>query len=167
MNSLPGCNFLAGFRDRCVKNGSVPRLCVVSAAALPARTVGPSYKPKVVSMAGGRTGCQGWGSECPGQAWLHSRTLAALRVTVILVSVAEGPGGGGEAGGKCCLFAFLFCLASWQQTHSLVLCLTHDLSDQLCPMRRFYTYCLGGLKPKYHFLRPLLINVKNTHLTSY
>ena len=63
----------------CRERGSVPRLCVVSTAALPARTVGPSYKPKVVSMAGGRTGCQGWGSECPGQAWLHSRTLAALQ----------------------------------------------------------------------------------------
>ena len=82
------------------------------------------------------------------------------RVTVTLVSVAEGPGGGGEAGGKCCLFAFLFCLASWQRTHSLVLCLTHDLPDQLCLMQRLYTHCLGGLKPKYHFLRPLLINVK-------
>ena len=84
------------------------------------------------------------------------------RVSVAPVSVAEGPGDGGDVGGKCCLLAFLFCLASWQQTHSLALCLTHDLPDQLCVMWRLYTHCLGGLKPKYHFLRPILINVKNT-----
>ena len=37
-------------------------------------------------MADGPTGCQGWWSECPGQA----------RVSVTSVSVAEGPGGGGN-----------------------------------------------------------------------
>ena len=89
------------------------------------------------------------------------RWLPCPRVSVAPVSVDEGPGGGGNVGGKCCLLAFLFCLASWQQTYSLALCLTHDLPDQLCVMWRLYTHCLGGLKPKYHFLRPILINVKN------
>ena len=81
VNSLPGCNFLLrSISDRCGEIVAQCRGCVWSARLLFLQGLwGLPMRPKVASMAGRRTGCQGWWSEGPGQARLHNRTLATLK----------------------------------------------------------------------------------------
>ena len=58
------------------------------------------------------------GLNAQGRPRLHNGVLAALQGVSGISVYSGGTWGGGEYRMKTCLFAFLFYLASWQQTQT-------------------------------------------------